>query len=324
MTVEDQSQPSQFRQFLPSVSEETIGELLREDLGQASFVGVATPLRAIRDLLEEAIPQEENLPSQRLAQAVAQLNQLAPLQERIRSFNLETSNPLQARDGLVTEVVNLKDQVIEGVRPYLRGDAAALARKVELLTQTLETARKDNERLEALVRQTRQGQVNIASEHASAFYDEQATKHDGQAKNFLWAVIGFSILLAVIAGVELIWAYTHPGEFTSTADAITAAIPRLTVLVLVSFAVGFSARNYRINRHLAVLNRTKALTIQTADRYAAAVDEPNHRDMVVSSLVTAVFTIGDTGYLPVDSERTIIETPGAAGMISAMAPKSSG
>ena len=312
----------QLEAFLPFVEPEHVQALVRKDeLGPLSFDRIVTPLASIRSLLEDAIPQEEEIPAAQLNAAVQQLNGIQEIERQIETFTVGEQNPSGTRDSLVQQIVSLRDNVVTQLRPVLRSDASTVATQMAETRKALEEATATRDSLAELLSQARQGKVEAAGQEAYQFFEDEAKAHDISSATFLKYTVGLSIALAVIALVELAAVVIWPPDYKSFGDAAAASLPKITLLILVSFGVGFAARNYRVNRHLSVLNRTKAITIRAAEKYAAGVDEPSHRDLVVASLVQAVFAIGDTGYLPVDSERTIIETPGAAGLLAASAPK---
>ena len=314
--------PSQLQPFREMLDDDAIMALVRPTLGELSFDGVQGPLQSIQRLLDEAIPQEQEIPAQRVAQAVGQLDALRTLIKRIPDFAVTEANPSGTRNEIMAGIHSYRDSLIESLRPAMRGGTADLAIRLGETERALAETRDMNARLEALIGQTRQGQVEIAGERASDFFEAQAAAHEQAASRFLWGTIGLSVLLvAVVVGefIELRW--NPPNYNGDLARGLAESLPKLTLLLIISFGVGFSARNYRVNKHLFVLNKTKSITIQAADRYAAAVDQPAHRDLVVASLVQSVLTLGDTGYLPVDSERTIIESPGAASMLASTVPK---
>lgn len=314
----------QLARFLDLVAHSRVESLARPELGPLSFEGLTQPLESIRRLLEEAIPQETEIPAQRLNSAVQLLNQLQSLEQQIEAFDINSSNPANTRDSLVTQVVNIRDQLVDQVRPVLRGDSAVILERLAETEGALSESQAMNERLSDLLQRTRQGQIEVAGETASSFFEQQAKEHSEAANRFLGATVVFAVILALLAGVEWYVFVQWPSSYATWGEALAASIPRLTLLAILSFAIGFSARNYRVNSHLRVLNLTKAVTIKAADRYAAAVEQSEHRDLVVASLVQAVFAIGDTGFLPVDSERTIIESPGAGAFLAAAASPKSG
>ena len=70
--------------------------------------------------------------------------------------------------------------------------------------------------------------------------------------------------------------------------------------------------------HLEVLNRRRENALNTFGLMQAAVTSDEARNIVVGDLVRAVVTSEETGYLAAETERTVIESPGGAGVLSAM------
>jgi hypothetical protein len=307
--------------YRAEVTDESIAELLRPTLGELSFSGIERPLTMVRDVLDEAVPQEGDIPNRRVTEAAQLLDQLTQSLQRVREFSVTEANPAANRDGLLQQIRDVSDRIVECLRPMCRGGGAAMARRLDETEALLGETRAENQRLSELIAQVRQGEVQLAGGSASEFYENLAAEHKNTARRFLWSTIGLLVVLAVFAAVELVLVIVSPPVFASLGDALAAGLPKVTVIVVLSFAVGFSARNYRINMHLSVLNRTKSRTLMSATHYAAGVEQPEHRDLVVATLVQSVFALGDTGYLPVESERTIVETPGAVSLLGSTVPR---
>jgi hypothetical protein len=249
------------------------------------------------------------------------LNALGTIDAQIDAFSVTDQNPLGMRDSLVQQVLSVRDGAVTQLRPFLRMESDEIAAQLRETQAALLSVNEERRALADLLSQARQGKVEEAGQDAYQFFEDEATAHDNTASKFLVYTVGFSLVLFAVALAFIVYVSVNPPSYANWGDAAAATVPKITLLLILSFAVGFAARNYRINRHLSVLNRTKAVTIRAAERYAAGVEEPAHRDLVVASLVQSVFSIGDTGYLPVDSERTIIESPGVASMIAASTPK---
>ena len=84
----------QLEAFLPFVEPEHVQALVRKDeLGPLSFDRIVTPLASIRSLLEDAIPQEEEIPAAQLNAAVQQLNGIQEIERQIETFTVGEQNP---------------------------------------------------------------------------------------------------------------------------------------------------------------------------------------------------------------------------------------
>lgn len=107
-------------------------------------------------------------------------------------------------------------------------------------------------------------------------------------------------------------------------EVARGTVARLALLAIVGFAVAFCVRNYRVNMHLEVLNKRRENALNTFGLMQASVTSENARNIVVGELVRAVFTSEETGHLTAATERTDIESPGGAGMLSAVSAMARG
>jgi hypothetical protein len=184
----------------------------------------------------------------------------------------------------------------------------------------------------ALIAESKSQQSALATSSASqaasdlsTFYQSQAEAHRGIAQRFL--VYG-GVSGVILTGLTVWLFFASPPDYTATDSAgqwievIRATVARLAILSLAGFVVAFCARNYRVNMHLEVLNKRRENALNTFGLMQASVTGDDARNIVVSELVRSVFTSDDTGYLTGETERTIIESPGGGGILSAVSAMS--
>jgi hypothetical protein len=83
---------------------------------------------------------------------------------------------------------------------------------------------------------------------------------------------------------------------------------RLVLLGIGSFLIALLARNYRVNKHLQVVNETKRNALNTFVLFSETAATDETRAVITAELVRAVFLPGDSGYLGEANEKTIIES----------------
>lgn len=316
----------QFEDFADSLTDERIESLVHADFGPLAFNEILEPLQTIRDVVHAVDPEQGRVSDRIRSELISRLEHLTVTLNQIAAFDPTTQTP-DARIALINQVVGARDVVLDLLPAFSRStkdgrllDQAMLTSLKTDLEVATERALAAHGALVPVVGSAQQKSLASANSDAAAYFDAEATKRKASANRFLYATIGLTVALAGVAVYFYARFEIAPPNYSNAGDAIAGALPKITLLLALSFAVGFAARNYRVNSHLIVLNSTKAMTLRAATKYAASVDDKEHRDMVVASLVQAVFTIGDTGYLPVDSERTIIETPGVASIFNASRP----
>lgn len=87
-------------------------------------------------------------------------------------------------------------------------------------------------------------------------------------------------------------------------------------------AVVFCTRNYRVNKHLESLDRTRFIVLETASLFVDGVSTDEARTIVTAELVRAVFASGDTGYITRTANRRSSNPGSLIGMIGASARSS--
>ncbi|MDQ3380157.1 MAG: hypothetical protein M3546_07515 [Actinomycetota bacterium] len=95
--------------------------------------------------------------------------------------------------------------------------------------------------------------------------------------------------------------------------------PRLFVLGLAAFGLGFFSRNYRVARHQQVVNEHKRNALRTYNRFLGTITRDEERDLVTAELARRVFENVESGYITSSSEKTVIETTPT--ILSAMRPQ---
>ncbi|MTD53866.1 hypothetical protein [Amycolatopsis pithecellobii] len=201
------------------------------------------------------------------------------------------NNPQQARQSLIQNVLTFQQILAENIRPYLSTDY-----------WDIDTNRRESKLLAA------------------------ANSHKTTA--FRYLIAAGCLAIALVAAIVIAF-YVSPPSITPSstssnlASFIRDALARVLALLVVTAAVTFCTKNYRINKHLEVVNRTRYNALETASLYVVGVTD-DARNIVVSELVRSVFSPGDTGYMNSDKEQTIIENPGSlVGILSASATRDS-
>lgn len=77
--------------------------------------------------------------------------------------------------------------------------------------------------------------------------------------------------------------------------------------VVTCFVVGFLSRNYRVEKHLQIVNEQKRNALSTYSLFTQAASTGEVQNLITAEVVHAAFGSADTGYLNTDTARTIIE-----------------
>jgi fumarate reductase subunit D len=303
---------------IEQLSDEGIKSLRRDDLGETNFGDIEPTLRSLRaDLCAANEGSATVVPGNRLTTAdQAVRNSLPNVLQQIADFDpmRQQGNPGQARLSLISTLDNIASTVAENLRPYVRPDFSAVNEMHRELAQMKSELSGALAEATGLLAQVKSTAVRVASERISGYYLISANSHKKVAFRYLVAagILGVALVVAIL----LVFYVAPPvasvdGQSIDVATLIRESLGRVLALLVLVAATSFCTRNYRVNKHLEIVNRTRYNALETADLYVASVTSDDVRNIVVSELVRSIFTPGDTGYMNTDREQTIIENPGS-------------
>lgn len=318
-----------FDELIERLNDENLDGLEAEDMGVAfNLHDVVALLRLVRRELEwgQSLSDIE-IPQQIRDEVlgVRFLQTIDTLLKEMSTYGPKTQNPSAKRDEFLHTAEGLRDIVMTRLRPLIRLDADEQVRNVDIaLEETEKLGRSLQSRLNELESQQAalaESSAGSAAADLAKFYKKQAESHDATATSYLKLGVAAGLILVTLTGIFL---FSWPPKATAGQTSqqwiefVGSAVARLVVLSLVGFVVAFCVRNYRVNMHLEVLNKRRENALNTFGLMQAGVTSEDARNLVVGELVRAVFMSEETGFLGVSTDRTVIESPGGAGMLSAI------
>ena len=174
----------------------------------------------------------------------------------------------------------------------LRQEAADLRRELE--------ARRD------LVGEFRDAARESAGQELAGVFLSRAKDCQGAASSWLKALVVAS--LVAIAGAILTFTAVRPEKGTNDPHDLAALGLGLFILGILAFGVRICAQNYRVNRHLEAVARSKAAAISTFQRLVSSVEDADVKSAVTLTLAQAVFTPEETGLVDGSGDHvTLVE-----------------
>ena len=312
---------NRYDELLSKLDNNALTKLERSDLGTLNFEEVIPYLQWIRrDIRAANSVDVRDVPPNKYQAIMQTLEQLSSNLNEISSWDpLAENNANQSRNELIGKIKTAHGFLMEHLRPYIRPDyteleetRSAILRWRDELESVLSDARDS-------LSQIRVTAVEKGAATISSYYRDSADAHKNAAKGYLWAAGVLGAILIFVVVLVFFWLPGNLGKNgPSIGELVREVSGRVVILLILVAAVAFCARNYRINKHLEVLNRTRYNAIETAALYAAAVTD-DARNIVVAELVGAIFNPGDTGYINTDREQMIVENPGSiAGLMGAL------
>lgn len=318
---------SEWQDRLVKLSDTELKSLPREkELGDLNFAEAVSKIRTIRRLVE-ALAQEdpEELPAAIRAQVSGQLDQVNALADQMKAFTLNQDQAATQHQSLVQQVEGQREWFATQVRPQLRGVLKDLSTKGAEAEEAARRSSIASGEIDKLLKNVRQIAGEAGANETSAFYERQAKNHGDQAKWFLVASAALALVLAVLGFVFFV-AKPPPVDSSVSAGAqwiefVRSLFIRLFFLGIVSYGLGFSVRNFRINKHLQVANEEKRNALNTYVLFAEAATTDQGRDLTTAEVVHAAFRTTDTGYLAPVQEKTVLEDQtGIAGLLRLRPP----
>ena len=144
-------------------------------------------------------------------------------------------------------------------------------------------------------------QAGVA-QHAEAFR-EIAVEHAQASKRWL---IAASILISITMLVAIITLYLLPalGELME-AGVVQRVIAKLIILSSLYYGAAWSAKNYRIHRHLSVVNMHRHNALKTFEAFIkAASGDQATKSAVLLETTRSIFSPTNTGYLGAEEENS--------------------
>jgi hypothetical protein len=280
----------------------------RSEWGSITFEKAAPDFKRVFELLAHlSVLPLEYLTDSAVAQIQSEATQVSELFGRVNSFNIEQQTPTQTRDTLVSEVHSRADQLYTIASPwipflaYQKGD---VAKNIEALTtsvgqaQTLiegakTTIQARQSEIEGIITQARESSAAAGAAVFTHDFRTEATLLEGQAKRWLYltAAGATTTLLFAIA----VWLFPITGDDVPTvAQRFGGKIAALVVLFTATLWCG---RTYKALKHLATVNRHRALSLQTFQAFSHAASDDATKDAVLMEATRAIFGASPTGFL---------------------------
>lgn len=315
--------PYGWDRFQAEWSDERVEEFVQADRSDRAQRVAADVRIAAKTLAQAEAAFDDSFPDgpqQEVQQGIGQIERyLDQYKQQTMSRNVSADQLDHALDQLALEIRHGRDQITMNTRPYIAPPAGKLAEMASEAVKLLEDARVAETAHREMLERLQKTAAESAAGELATFYKSEADRHRTVALRFLLGMGAAALVLAVTAGLTLLAAPPRvPSTGSATVQAIEfvrAALGRITILSVVAYVISFCGRNYRVNKHLETVNRTRYNALMTAQRFIEASD-PETRTIVVSELVKAVFGSGDSGYIDGTSDTTVIESP--AGLVTAL------
>lgn len=251
----------------PLVTDGTLMEKLKE------LYAVINEMSALSAGDHDSAQRSSDLKKQ-LADLVEWFRGLAPL-----AVNARIDRRLREADGQQRDPADLAD---------LRAEAEELSSRFRQLRHELVAQ-------EEAVNQARATAGQSASEELSYVFRNRSEGYGDVARKWL---IALCVAAPLVVGLAILtFLALRPDSGAEDPHDFAALGLGVFILGVLAFGLRVCAQNYRVNRHLEAVCRSKESSISTFQRLASSVSDEDIRSAVTLTLAQAIFAVDETGLI---------------------------
>lgn len=241
-------------------------------------------------------------------------DQLLNIIKKVREFNLNQNTPADVCKGIISEVKNAYDNVMEPlilplaftatqatdyakIEREAKGYHATMKEEYENLMRFAERVKDDaNKALLAVQEQAAQAGVTT---NAQIFLSSAKT-HAEKGKTWMTATI---LMAALTLAVALIFVYlSFSYKPATTAEAVQYVVSKIILLSVLSFGIFWCAHNFKAHKHNETLDQHRANALMTFKAFVEGTNDERVKDAILLQASQAAFAPRPTGYDSPDKE----------------------
>lgn len=152
---------------------------------------------------------------------------------------------------------------------------------------------------EEIVNTLREASGKVAVKKYSEYFDTEAKNAGGAARQWLWATVTVGVMLfGVLGSLVFLW---NP-EDRSPSQLVQSGGAKVALFTVGFYLLSWCGRNYKALRHIYVVNKHRANTLNSMEAYANAVNKQDVRDAILIQASAAIFAQASTGFIPDQSD----------------------
>ncbi len=245
-------------------------------------------------------------------------NNLKNLIEKVRGFTLNQNTPADICQGIIQEVKNAYDGIMDPLTVPLaftatlatdyakiereaKGYHATMKEEATAFKKLLESQKIEAEKaLQAVKDQA--AEAGVAT-NAQIFLTDSGS-HAETAKKWLIATIASAIVTLIVAVSFVFISFMYKPE--TTAAAIQYVVSKLILLSTLSFGIFWCARNYKSSKHNETLNKHRANALMTFRAFVEGSGDNRIKEAILLQAAQAAFVNRPTGYESQEKEQQAI------------------
>lgn len=241
------------------------------------------------------------------AQAPSQYNQINTEANNLYQEDLSILQPLMERISIrKLKPIEVEDQIKK---------ASTAVKEIERIRLEAEKSKKD---VDLAIKEVRDSLGKGGAIISRDDFERQAAIHKDLAIKWFWA----SIATIIVGIIVVIIIFNIPSlNLNNVAKdnyprILQISIFKLVLLSIIYLLIYQTIKNYKINRHLYVLNKHRQLTLTVYPLMVNATNNQEQANTIVGQAAKAIFDPGTTGYLDPDDDQNPINLTGIINKIA--------
>lgn len=295
----------------------------RPEWGTIKFINAEQDLERIFSLLSYlSILPLEYLTDQATKDIKNQIDQTKPRIEQIDKFNIEQPNATQTRDSLITQIHQSADSLYTAAAPwipflaYQKGD---IAENIEKLSTSVSTANgmvekakgeieNKKKEIDDIITKAREASASAGAAVFTQDFDRESIKLSDNATRWLITTTVLGSVTLIVAVLTWFWSPTG----LDTGQIWQKVASKFIILSILLTATMWCGKIYKALMHQSVINRHRALSLQTFQAFSSAASDVQTKDAVLLETTRSIFSQCMTGYVDsasasADSDARVIE-----------------
>lgn len=266
------------------------------------FVDIGDQVEAVLSWLSILVDQSDfiaELPDNRKTSVENETRTILERIFAIRSFDITAGDPNQNRRNLVENFSAAYRGFYEQVILPLKNDYTYRGYDVGEIQSAKDLSKKALKDIQDSLTAVKQATAQTADVQYAAIFEKQSKKFSEGATRWLLA----SVMVAVFLLVFLLWGANYLAVTISALSNskqsvnIAESVYKIIVLSIGFYLLKTTLHNYRAQKHLEVMNRHRANTLQSLNVLREAIEDVTYKDFVTAAGARMIFETGETGYL---------------------------
>lgn len=235
--------------------------------------------------------------------------------QQIRAFNPAEGNPVQTRNQLMNNLVQLYQEffpIISSVISYairkgtdfekLEVEASKLVSDMKALGDAQKAeADKTALQMKEIVDQVRRSAAEVGVTQHNVHFRDQAEEHLMSSGKWLKATVAFGSVAIVFGVLATVYFLFWPPTLTSS-QSLQVAVSKVILFSILSFSTVWVGRIYRAHWHNYIVNKHRQNALSTFETFVKASSDDQTKNAVLLQATQSIFSQANSGFSPSEGD----------------------